>query len=56
MLLKVHFLVSHSSFFHENLGDILDEHGKRFHQDITMIEKVSKKNGLLQWLQIAAGR
>ena len=26
-------------FFHENLGDVSDEHGKRFHQDVAIIEK-----------------
>ena len=31
MLLKVHFLESHLNFFYKNLGDVLDEHGKRFH-------------------------
>ena len=39
MSLKVHFLASHLHFFHENLGDVSDEHGERFHQDIAVIEK-----------------
>ena len=33
MSLKIHFLVSHLNFFPENLGEISDEHGERFHQD-----------------------
>ena len=38
MSLKVHFLDSHLDFFHKNLGDVSDEHGERFHQDISVIE------------------
>ena len=38
MSLKVHFLHSHLSFFPENLGDVSDEHGERFHQDIAAME------------------
>ena len=34
MSLKLHFLHSHLYFFPENLGDVSDEHGERFHQDI----------------------
>ena len=30
MNLKIHFLVSHSDFFPENLGEVSDEHGERF--------------------------
>ena len=29
--LKMHFLESHLNFFHENLGDVFDEHSKKFH-------------------------
>ena len=39
MSIKLHFLHSHLNIFPENLGDINDEHGERFHQDIKMIEK-----------------
>ena len=39
MSLKVHFLASHLHFFHKNLGNVSDEHGERFHQDIAAIEK-----------------
>ena len=42
MSLKVHFLESYLNFFHENLEDISDKHGKRFHQDIAMIDKTFK--------------
>ena len=31
MSLKIHFLESHWDFFPENLGEISDEHGERFH-------------------------
>jgi hypothetical protein len=34
MRLKIHFLESHLDFFQESLGEVSDEHGERFHQDI----------------------
>ena len=36
--LKIHFLHSHLNFFQPNLEAVSDEHGKRFHQDITKME------------------
>jgi len=39
MSLKIHFLHSHIDFFPPNLGDVSDEHGERFHQDIFEMEK-----------------
>jgi len=39
MSLKIHFLESHLKFFPENLGQVSDEHGERFHQDIMATEK-----------------
>ena len=39
MSLKVQFLHSHLDFLPENLGDVSDEHGERFHQDIVTMEK-----------------
>ena len=39
MSFKVHFLHSHLDFFPPNLGDVSDEHGERFHQDIATMEK-----------------
>ena len=38
MSLKVHFLDSHLDFFHKNMSDVSNEHGERFHQDISVIE------------------
>ena len=38
MSLKIHFLHSHLNFFPPNLGTVSDEHGERFHQDITNME------------------
>ncbi|UYV66246.1 hypothetical protein LAZ67_4000972 [Cordylochernes scorpioides] len=35
MSLKIHFLHSHLDFFPDNLGAVSDEHGERFHQDIS---------------------
>ncbi|UYV84372.1 hypothetical protein LAZ67_X001961 [Cordylochernes scorpioides] len=37
--LKIHFLHSHLDFFPDNLGAVSDEHGERFHQDISSMEK-----------------
>lgn len=37
--LKIHFLHSHLDFFPENCGAVSDEHGERFHQDISKMEK-----------------
>jgi hypothetical protein len=35
---KMHFLDSHLDFFPQNLGNVSDEHGERFHQDISTVE------------------
>lgn len=39
MSLKMHFLHSHLDFFPENCGAVSDEHGERFHQDISTMER-----------------
>ncbi|GBN90235.1 hypothetical protein AVEN_15933-1 [Araneus ventricosus] len=39
MSLKLHGLDSHLNFFPQNLGAISDEHGERFHLDISVFEK-----------------
>ena len=39
MSIKVHFLHSHLNAFPENLGDVSDEQGERFHQDIQTMEE-----------------
>lgn len=39
MSLKIHFLHSHLNFFPKNLGDVSDEHGERFHQQLKTIER-----------------
>lgn len=39
MSIKMHYLHSHLSFFKQNLGDVSEEHGERFHQDILTMEK-----------------
>ena len=39
MSLKMHFLNSHLDFFPPNCGDVSDEHGERFHQDISVMEQ-----------------
>ena len=39
MSIKFHFLDSHLDRFPENCGDVSDEHGERFHQDIKIMEE-----------------
>ena len=39
MSLKMNFLHAHLDFFPENNGDVSDEHGERFHQEIKIIEE-----------------
>lgn len=39
MSLKIHFLNSHLDFFPDNCGMVSDEHGERFHQDISTMEQ-----------------
>jgi hypothetical protein len=39
MSLKIHFLRSHLDFFPPDLGKVTDEHGERFHETISTIEK-----------------
>jgi hypothetical protein len=34
MSLKLHFLHFHLDYFPENLGDLSEEQGERFHQDV----------------------
>lgn len=39
MSIKLHFLHSHLPNFPENLGDVSDEQGERFHQDLKVMEE-----------------
>ena len=39
MSLKLRFLDSHLDVFGENLGNVSEEHGERFDQDIQTMEK-----------------
>jgi hypothetical protein len=39
MSIKIHYLHSHLERFPENLGDISEEQGERFHQDIKIMEE-----------------
>ena len=36
---KVHFLWSHLDYFSKNYGDLSEEHGERFLQDICIMEE-----------------
>ncbi|UYV78169.1 hypothetical protein LAZ67_16000358 [Cordylochernes scorpioides] len=53
MSLKIHFLHSHLDFFPDNLGAVSDEHGERFHQDIS--SNGTKVNGVPVCLLTNAG-
>lgn len=39
MSLKMYFIHSHLDSFPENLGDVSDEHGERFHQEVSIMEQ-----------------
>jgi hypothetical protein len=39
MSIKIHYLFSHLDKFPENLGDVSEEQGERFHQDIKTMEE-----------------
>ena len=39
MSIKVHFLFSQLDRFTDDLGDVSDEQGERFHQDIKVTEE-----------------
>ena len=45
MSIKVHFLYSRLNLFPENLGDVSDEQGERFHQDMKTRRKDTKEDG-----------
>lgn len=46
MPLKIHFLDSYLAFFAENLGEVSDEHGEKFHLDILHIERRYNRKSL----------
>jgi len=50
MSLKIHFLESHLDFFPENLDEVSDEHGERFHQDIMAMEKAVPRQMVLKYV------
>ena len=41
MALKIHFLHSHLDFLPVKLGSVSDEHGGRFHQDISETDNLN---------------
>lgn len=43
MSIKVHFLYSHLDKFPKNLGDVSEEQGERFHQNIKEMERCYQK-------------
>jgi len=52
---EIHFLESHLDFFPENLGEVSDEHGKRFHQGIWLWKSGTKASGPQVCWQTIAG-
>ena len=54
MSLKNHFLHFHLDFFPSSCGDVSDEHGVRFHQDIRWRNDI-KESGTPHYLLISAG-
>jgi hypothetical protein len=55
MSLKLHFLDSYLDFFTQNLGEVSDEHGESFHQDMSVMEKRFLQNGSVVCLQNTVG-
>ena len=45
MFFKLHFLHFYLDFFRDNLGNVSEERGKRFHQDIQVMESAIKRGG-----------
>ena len=43
MSVKLHFLQSHLDFFSKNCGDLHEEQGEHFHQDIRIMEELLPK-------------
>ena len=39
MSIKIHYLYNHLDYFPKNLGDVSEEQGERFHQDIRVMEE-----------------
>ena len=53
--IKLHYLFSHVDYFSENLGNVSEDQGERFHQDNWTMEKNTKIVGTLTPWQIIAG-
>ena len=53
--LKIQFLHSHLDFFPQNCGAVSDEHGERFHQDISSVRRDMKGNGTVLCSPTTAG-
>jgi len=53
--LKIHFLESNLDFFQDNLSEVSDEHGERFHQDILAMKKRYQDKWISSMLQTITG-
>lgn len=47
---KIHMLHNHVDFFPENLGEVSDEHGEKFHQEISGMDQRYKGKPLVNML------
>ena len=56
MYLNLHYLDVHLDFFPINLGAVSDEHGERFHQEISAFENDSVEDGMQVCLVNIAGQ
>lgn len=50
MSLKIHMLHNHIDFFPDNLGEVSDEHGEKFHQEMFNMETRYKGKSLISML------
>jgi hypothetical protein len=53
MSVKLHYFHLNLEFFWPNLGDVSEEHGECFHQDIE-VRKDTRDNGMLLWWVITS--
>ena len=55
MSIKLHYLHSHLDKFPDNLGDVSEEKGEKFHQDIKVMEDRYQGRWDPHMMQISAG-
>lgn len=50
MSLKIHMLKDHIDCFPENLGEVSDEHGEKFHQEMKWMETNYRRKSIINML------